>query len=463
MFYSICGFSMLIMYMNFSLLRIENTERTVNPSGLFKKIMKVLVLLFVFGFFFICFFLAWGLLTGGPPIIGIGTGTIITWLTGLFILCVPVVTYLVYRVIPKQKYKKIRGGFIITGFVFTIIFSLPFISIPFTIIDANAQFEESFGPNWNTFDPDVQQYFLDTPFVLGQYYFGAPEISEENYNFKSDLLFANASNYELRFDVYYPAKTNLIGSDATIIYIHGGGWCQGDKGQASHILKRLAMQGYVIFDIQYRLLNINLFQELAGFEFDLGAPGDEDLIGLWTIEDMVSDIANFTRFIQENNVYGANLQNVIFMGGSAGAHLAALSCFGYNSGNWDFSPWLNITGAGLFFPPNDATHYFYDLGVYQKYGFIPGNPTPAQNPAIYAKYTPSTLVDANDPPCIIFHGTTDSLVPYNDGVTIQTTMKANGNICILVKGHLGAHGHIEAINYGSTAMYYLERFLFLIT
>jgi len=462
MFYSIFGFSILIIPLNFSLLKIENEKRTINPSRIAKKILKVLIFLFVFGFFFICFFLAWGLLTGGPPTIGIATGTVISFTSGLFFLCVPVVTILIYRVIPRQNYKKTRLGFMMTGFVFTIIFTLPFISVPFTIIDANAQFEESFGPNWNEFDPNVQQYFLDTPFVLGQYYFGIPEISDDNYNFKSDILFANHSDYELRFDVYYPKKTNLPCSDATIIYIHGGGWCAGDKGQATSFLKRLAMQGYVIFDIQYRLLNISLFRELAGFELDLGTPGDEKLIGWWTIEDMVSDIANFTRYIYLNNVFGANLQNVIFMGGSAGAHLAAVSSFGYNSGFWNFSPWLNITGVGLFFPPNSAEDFFYDLGVYHKYGFIPGNDTPAENPAIYAKYTPSELVDADDPPCIIFHGTSDSLVPYNDGVTIQVEMKSKDNICILVKGYWGAHGHIEAVHYGTVAMYYLERFLYLI-
>ncbi len=264
--------------------------------------------------------------------------------------------------------------------------------------------------------------------------------------------------------MYYPAKTNLIGSDATIIYIHGGGWCQGDKGQSSNMLKRLAMQGYVIFDIQYRLLNISLFKALAGFDLDLGAHGDPDLIGRWTIEDLMSDIANFTRYIQLNNVYGANLQNVIFMGGSAGAHLAALSSFGYNSGIWNFSPYLNITGVSLIFPPNNATDLFYGLGdsVYFNNGFIPGNVTPSQNQAIYNKYTPSAYIDPADPPCIIFHGTSDALVPYTHAVEIQETMKAKDNICILIKGYFGAHGHVEAINYGSVAKYYLERFLYLI-
>ena len=264
--------------------------------------------------------------------------------------------------------------------------------------------------------------------------------------------------------MYYPKKTNLPCSDATIIYIHGGAWCAGDKGQHASFLKRLAMQGYVIFDIQYRLLNIDFIKAMSGFEIDYGEGGDPDLLGQWTIDDLVSDIANFTRYLYLNNDYGANLQNVIFMGGSAGAHLAALSSFAYNSGTWNFSPWLNITGVGLIFPPNNITDFFYELGnhVFYNNGFIPGNVTPAENQAIYNKYVPSAYIDPADPPCIIFHGTSDSLVPYSNAVQIQDTMKAADNICILVKGYFGAHGHIETMTYDPVAKYYLERFLYLI-
>ena len=93
-------------------------------------------------------------------------------------------------------------------------------------------------------------------------------------------------------------------------------------------------------------------------DVDYGNGGDEDLIGNFTIEDMVQDIASFTEYLNENNDFGANLENVFFMGGSAGGHLGALSTFAYNEGIWDFSAGLKITGGIFFFPVNDVERFF---------------------------------------------------------------------------------------------------------
>ena len=55
---------------------------------------------------------------------------------------------------------------------------------------------------------------------------------------------------------------------------------------------------------------------------------------------------------------------------------------------------------------------------------MPKDKTPDEDPKMYEKYTPSEHIDKDDPPCIIFHGTSDLLVPYTNGEKIHSL--ANG-------------------------------------
>ena len=57
--------------------------------------------------------------------------------------------------------------------------------------------------------------------------------------------------------------------------------------------------------------------------------------------------------------------------------------------------------------------------------------------------------------------TSDSMAKYSDGVAIQQSMLENDNIAILLKGYFGGHGHTEAVNYKTSSMYYIERYLYL--
>ena len=106
------------------------------------------------------------------------------------------------------------------------------------------------------------------------------------------------------------------------------------------------------------------------------------------------------------------------------------------------------------------------MGVFLLYfvfqsGFIPGNKTPDEDPDLYRRLTPSEQADIADPPCIILHGDRDRLAPYIESVDIQDSMLNEGNICILITGHWGGHGHLESLQHSSVGLYYLERFIYL--
>ncbi len=292
---------------------------------------------------------------------------------------------------------------------------------------------------------------------------GMPQPGKAGYDVKRDILFHSGQGYELKYDVYYPKDKN--GSPA-IIFIHGGGFIMGDKGENNNVIKNLASRGYVIFDIQYRLLDANFFDIFLGLNInpatDMRTP-DQSLGGSWTVDDMIDDVAAFTRHLANNNDYGADLDNVYFMGASAGGYLGAISALAYNSGDWEFSSDLNISGAVIFFPVDDFRYLYEEMHpIYEglrKAGFFPGGKTPAEDPGLYDRLAPARQAGPGDPPLLLIHGKNDQLTFFKFSRGIQKAMLDNGNTCILLKSYFGGHSHTMAVNYQSVALYYIERFL----
>lgn len=461
-YYALFCLPIVLAILNFRLLQIEEIRSKSDKNRLGIRISKVLLNIFCLLCYFIIFVLAYVLLTGGWGIrILWVVATLLAFLSGLVMIFIPAVTLIFLKINSKRFNRRFQQVLLVISIILIGIFSLPFVSVVNTVISADRQFITHFGSDWNEFDVETSNFFLDTHFVLGEYYLGIPEIDTSNFNVEEDLLFSQGEDYELRYDVFYPKNESLIGDRATIIHMHGGAFTVGDKGQTDmDYLMYLAAQGYVIFDIQYRLLDVNVGEVIMGFEFnsDLRAP-DEDVLGNWTVVDMINDIANFTRYLADNNDYNADLSNVYFMGGSAGGYLSAISTLGYNSGDWNFSPFLNISGGLLIYPANNAEN-FYTSNLFQA-GFIPGNKTPDEDPDLYRRLTPSEQADIDDPPCIILHGDRDRLAPYIESVDIQDSMLNEGNICILITGHWGGHGHLESMHHSSVGLYYLERFIYL--
>jgi len=112
----------------------------------------------------------------------------------------------------------------------------------------------------------------------------------ENYTDKSDL------------DVYYQ-KSYFIRNNPVVVYVHGGGWCEGSKDKEAFMGEFFQRNGYVAVLINYRLY-----------------PETEN------IDDMVEDIYNALQWTIKNiGKYGGNPNNISLMGHSAGAHLSTLT------------------------------------------------------------------------------------------------------------------------------------------
>eukprot|EP00833_Pecoramyces_ruminatium_P017558 jgi/Orpsp1_1/1191590/evm.model.d7180000087199.1 len=119
-----------------------------------------------------------------------------------------------------------------------------------------------------------------------------PELTKEtiNYTDKNGL------------DVYYD-KAAINKKRPVVVYVHGGGWCEGSKEKEAFMGEFFQKKGYIAVLIDYTLY-----------------PETENM------DDMVEDIYNALKWTTENiSKYGGNVDKISLMGHSAGAHLATLT------------------------------------------------------------------------------------------------------------------------------------------
>lgn len=421
--------------------------------GLLKVILMSLSLLT----FILAGFFMFNLLTGSglPILITLLINFFLPFFFPSLLLIIPVVTILLYKLIPHE-WKKVSKPLTIIGLFLTISFALPYLATPFSIIDANNQFADVFGRNWNKFDPSVEEEFLDMQHVLIQSWFGDPELDPDSWKLDSNHVYKETDDYRLKFDVYYPGKVaaQFIGKKSTMIFFHGGGWSTGHRTNGAPYMKYFAAQGYVCFSVSYRLL-----------EGILDSP-DKSYLGDYNIENIMTDIANFTQYLAANEyedvVHGADLDNVFLMGQSAGAHLAGVTGFGYNDDEWGLDQRLEIKGIVMFYPPNNVKRFWYEeYRIYYEKGFTKYK-TPDEDPDFYDTYTPSELVDDDDPPCLIIQGTSDSWVPYTHSVEIEKACDKEDVDVILIKNYFIGHAHDISFLFKSMSIYYIERFIYLV-
>jgi arylformamidase len=115
-----------------------------------------------------------------------------------------------------------------------------------------------------------------------------------------DLPYAEPKNQRQTLDVYAPAE----GKDHPIVlWIHGGGWRQGDKRGVQRKPAAFVEKGFVFVSTNYRF------------------------VPHVTVKEMTGDIAKALRWVHEHaGDYGGDPDTIFVMGHSAGAHLAALVC-----------------------------------------------------------------------------------------------------------------------------------------
>src|SRR4051794_17288581 len=115
-----------------------------------------------------------------------------------------------------------------------------------------------------------------------------------------DVAYVEPKSERQSLDIYAPAT----GSDHPIVvWIHGGGWRQGDKRGVQQKPQAFVDKGFVFVSINYRF------------------------VPQVTVKEMTGDVAKAIRWVHDHaKEYGGNPNSMFVMGHSAGAHLAALVC-----------------------------------------------------------------------------------------------------------------------------------------
>lgn len=191
-----------------------------------------------------------------------------------------------------------------------------------------------------------------------------------------DLQYRNVGGRSLHLDTYRPAETD---AQPAVVYVHGGAWSSGSKGQFSRYAVNFADQGYVGVDPNYRL-----------------APDA-------TISEMLADVRAAVHWTHEHaEALGVDSDCIGIAGHSAGAHLAALATLAPTEivPDEDESPEVQAF-AGF--------SGIYDFRDEEKYTALVGDHEDA-----VAEASPITWVDSTAPPTFLAHAVDDETAPIDN-------------------------------------------------
>ncbi len=255
-----------------------------------------------------------------------------------------------------------------------------------------------------------------------------------------DRVYAETPRKKLLLDVYRPAKPK---SDSLplLVWIHGGAWRKGSKGDGKQVTPFVESGDYVGASINYRLSQEAIFPA------------------------QIHDCKAALRWLRAHaDEYGFDPRRVGVWGSSAGGHLAALlgtsggvrELEGDVGGNLRFSS--RVQAVCDFFGPTDLlrmdAHSISDRMIHN----APDSPEsqliggPIQDhPDQAAKANPINYITPDDPPFLIVHGDRDPLVPFNQSELLHAALDHAGVPSTLHKVVGGEHGN--GGEFGSDALH----------
>ena len=223
--------------------------------------------------------------------------------------------------------------------------------------------------------------------------------------YEKDIVSGKGGETELHLDIAYPEKAAK--PLPCVVVIHGGGWRQGNFKQHVPQILDFAKRGFVSATIQYRLVPA----------------------ARWPAQ--IEDVKCGVRYLRANaDKYHIDPQRLGAVGFSAGAHLSMLlgtmdkqDGLEGSGGNPDQSS--KVQAVVAWFGPTDLAAKDFPAAVNgMLHDFLDG--TPDEKPANFKAASPITYVDKSDAPTLIYHGTKDILVPYNQAFLMTDKLTAAG-------------------------------------
>ena len=254
----------------------------------------------------------------------------------------------------------------------------------------------------------------------------ASQSPPENVGSARDLAYINDGDQMHLVDIFYPEDTQ--GKLPVIIDVHGGGWMYGDKELNEYFCMNLAVMGFAVADMSYRLLPAT------------------DLRG------QIQDVFACIHWLHNNGgAYHCDFDNVLLTGDSAGGHLVSLAaainedealCQLYGVRKLPFKP------AGVV-----INHGVYDLRakivtsepVMREMERLWFGRRPKENPIYERSGLPGTADSKTYPPVLVITSAADGLFPHSEA--LMRYLDKNGfeyELCAPDPGAQGAEklGHV---------------------
>ncbi|MFC7337868.1 alpha/beta hydrolase [Haloferula chungangensis] len=220
------------------------------------------------------------------------------------------------------------------------------------------------------------------------------------------VTYKTIGDTKLQIEIFEPEDHKPGEKRPAIVFFFGGGWNGGSTKQFHQQAETLSELGMVAFCADYRVKSRN---KTTPFE-------------------CVKDGKSAIRWVREHAAeLGVDPDKIVASGGSAGGHVA--SCTDLISGCEEEGENLEVSSRPnatiLFNPVLDTTSKGYGATKFQ-----------ADQQTVLS---PCHQVKKDLAPTIVFHGTKDTTVPYENAERFTDLMKKAGNECTLIpvvdKGH----------------------------
>ena len=207
-----------------------------------------------------------------------------------------------------------------------------------------------------------------------------------------------------KMDIYLPAGRTT--ATKVVIYIHGGGWESGSKSDGEYQQhKEMLRQKWpdaAVATINYRLTSNPAIH----------------------YTQIMSDVTSAVNLMVNSKANFVVSDTLTMVGASAGAHLAMLYTYKYNTNNY-------VKAVADFFGPAKLSDWtWYNsfnpwVGKAVKDVLIQFNGAPWDVP-LYDSNSPYSVATAQSKPTIIFHGTIDVIVPLYQSQWMRAQLNTLG-------------------------------------
>lgn len=236
-----------------------------------------------------------------------------------------------------------------------------------------------------------------------------------------DVVYTRGPGWQQKMDLYLAPKER--GPVPIVINIHGGGWNQGFKESQTGFTP-FFKAGFAVANIEYRLTP------------QAKAPA--------AVEDARCALIYIIKNAKALNV---DVDRIVIMGGSAGAHLALMAGLLANDHRFD----SNCAGV----------ENIHVAAIIDKYGITDVNDwaygshsanqpavawlgNKAKDEAFMRSVSPISYVNRNNPPVFIVHGDADPIVPYEESVKLHKKLEEAGVKTVFMTVQGGKHGQFPA-------------------